>query len=185
MTDPARDTRMRFEDAAKLDPDRDSGELDGGRFVPVTRNTWRHGEIVGNAYALLRAFAREHGGWSVSVGDPGAKLRRDPDTLRGPDVGVIRSDRRPEGSGTEGWLEGAPDLAVEVSGDAQGWPEQMTKALEYLAAGGKMVWLLDAQSERVVVCTPPNAFAVLGGDDELDGGEVLPGFRCRVRQLFE
>lgn len=32
---------------------------------------------------------------------------------------------------------------------------------------------------------PPNTFAVLGSDDELDGGDVLPGFRCRVKQLFE
>lgn len=185
MTDPARDTRMRFEDAETLDPDRDAGELEAGRFVSVTRNPWRHGEIVGNVYALLRAFAREQGGWSISVGEPGTKLRRDPDTLRGPDVGVIRSDRRPEGKGAEGWLEGAPELAVEVSGDAQGWPDQLKKALEYLSAGGKMVWLVDAQSERVVVCTPPNTFAVLGSDDELEGGDVLPGFRCRVKQLFE
>lgn len=176
---------MTFEAAAELDPDVDGGELEAGRFVPVTRNTWHHGEIVGNAYAVLRACARSRSGWSVAVGDPGTKLRRDPPTLRGPDVGLIRAERRPTGKGVEGWLEGAPDLAVEVSGDAPGWSELMKKALEYLGAGSRMVWLLDPDARRVVVCTPPSSVKVLGPDDELDGGEALPDFRCRVTELFE
>ncbi len=186
---------MTFEAAAELDPDVDGGELEAGRFVPVTRNTWHHGEIVGNAYAVLRACARSRSGWSVAVGDPGTKLRRDPPTLRGPDVGLIRAERRPTGKDVEGWLEGAPDLAVEVSGDAPGWSELMKsflarggprdRALEYLGAGSRMVWLLDPDARRVVVCTPPSSVKVLGPDDELDGGEALPDFRCRVTELFE
>jgi Uma2 family endonuclease len=185
MSDLARDRPMTFEDAAQLDPADHGGELEDGRFVRVTRNTWRHGEIVGNVYAVLRAYARSHPGWSVSVGDPGAKLHRDPDTLRGPDVGVIRAERRPAGAGQDGWLDGAPDVAVEVLGDAQRFSELVEKALEYLDAGGKMVLLLDPEPRRAVVCTPPNAVLVLGSDDVLEGGDVLPGFRCSVSELFD
>jgi len=36
----------------------------------------------------------------------------------------------------------------------------------------------------VIVYTPPNAVAVLGADDVLDGGALLPGFSCRVGELF-
>lgn len=176
---------MTFETAAELDPDESAGELNEGRFEAVTRNTWRHGEIVARVCIALGAYTTQHPGWSLSVGDPGAKLRRDPDTLRGPDVGLIRAERRPTGKGADGWLEGAPDLAVEVSGDAQGWSDLMRKALEYLAAGAQMVWLLDPDSRRVVVCTPPNSVNVLGEDDDLDGGEALPGFRSPVKALFE
>jgi Uma2 family endonuclease len=176
---------MSLQDAAELDPHNDPGELEAGRFVPLTRNTWRHGEVVGNVYAVLRAYAKQHGGWSVSVGDPGTKLQHEPATLRGPDVGVVKADRRPVGSGADGWLEGAPDLAVEVSGDSQGWGDLMKKALEYLAAGGKMVWVLDSSSKRLLVITPPNAVAVLGSTDVLSGGELLPGFACVVAELFE
>lgn len=185
MSEPARAGGLSLDDAASLDPASHPGELDEGRFVPVTRDTWRHGEIVGNVYALLRAYAKQHPGWSVSVGDPGTKLQRDPATLRGPDVGVVRADRRPTGTGQHGWLDGAPELAVEVSGDAQGWSEHMQKALEYLAAGGRMVWVLDPASERAIVVTPPNAVTVLGADDRLEAGDVLPGFACEVRELFE
>lgn len=176
---------MTFEAAAELDPDGDPGELEAGRFVPVTRNSWHHGEIVARACIALGTYVAKRAGWSLAVGDPGTKLRREPPTLRGPDVGLIRAERRPTGKGVEGWLEGAPDLAVEVSGDAQSWSELMKKALEHIAAGARMVWLLDPDARRVVICTPPSSVTVLGQDDELDGGEVLLGFRCRVSELFE
>lgn len=176
---------MTFEEAARLDPDMGGGELDDGKWVPVTKNTWQHGEIVAVVSALLYAYAKRNPGWSVATGDPGTKLRRDPDRLRGPDVGIVRKERRPTGRGADGWLEGAPDVAVEVVGDAQAHSDLAKKALEYLAAGAKAVWVVDPEPRRVVVYTPPNATSVLGPDEELDGGEALPGFRCRVAELFE
>ena len=57
--------RMTFEDAARLDPDVMGGELDAGRFVPVTKNTWQHGVIAGNASSLhscVVAFTAATGG---------------------------------------------------------------------------------------------------------------------------
>ena len=186
MGDPAAQRQgMTFEEAARLDPDEQSGELDSGRWMPVTKNTWRHGEIVSNVNVLLRLYARAHPGWSVSVGDPGTKLKRDPDVLRGPDVGIVRADRRPTGKGAEGWLEGAPDVAVEVIGDGQTPSELAKKALEYLAAGAKMVWVLDAEPQQLIVYSPPNHVRVLGPDEILEGADVLPGFACKVRELFE
>jgi Uma2 family endonuclease len=176
---------MTFDAAARLDPDEAPGELDAGRWVPRTKSTWRHGEIAGNVYLLLRLYARENPGWSVSVGDPGTKLGHDPDILRGPDVAIVRAEREPTGRGAEGWLEGAPDVAVEVIGDSQSASELAKKALEYLAAGAKMVWVLDPEPIRLMIFMPPNQIRVLGSDDVLDGGDALPGFSCRIAELFE
>jgi Uma2 family endonuclease len=185
MAQRAIEPQMTFEEAGRLDPDRHPGELDEGRFVPMTRSTWRHGTIVGNVYAALRAYAKAQGGWSVSVGDPGTKLSRAPDVLRGPDVGIVRKEREPVGHGAAGWLDGAPDVAVEVLGDAQPSSVLTAKALEYLAAGAKAVWLLDPEPRQVTVLTPPNAIAVLGPEATLEGGDALPGFSCAVAELFE
>ncbi len=176
---------MTFEEAAVLDPDTHAGELVAGRWVPVTRNTLRHGEILVNIAALLKAYTRVNRAFRVSGGDPGTKLGRQPDVLRGPDVAVVSADRWPEGAGAAGWLEGAPDLAVEVAGDAQPASELARKALEYLAAGGRMVWVVDPSPRRVIVYFPPDHVRVLGPDDEIDGVDVLPGFRCRVAEFFE
>ena len=177
--------RVTFSQAARLDPDVEAGELDQGKWVPVTRNTWRHGVVVGNAYALLRSYARAHPGWSVSVGDPGTKLATDPDVLRGPDVAIVRAERVPQGRGEGGWLDGAPEVAVEEAGDGQSASEHAKKALEYLSAGARAVWVLDADSERVVLYTAPDHVRVLGSGETLDGGEALPGFSCKVAELFE
>lgn len=176
---------MTFEQAAQLDPDRDAGDIVQGEWAHVSKNTWRHSLIVGNAYALLRAYARQQGGWFAGVGDPGTKLSTNPDTLRGPDVGVIRAERFPTGKGAAGWLDGAPDLAVEVAGDGQSGIQLARKGLEYLAAGGRMVWVIDPDAELVVVLTAPDHLRVFGKDDTLDAGDVLPGFTCAVVELFE
>lgn len=174
-----------FEEAASLDPDEQSGEIVRGKLVHVTRNTWRHGVVAGNVYAALRAYARKTSGWSVAVGDPGAKLGRKPDVLRGPDVAVVRAERKPTGRGADGWLDGAPDVAVEVLGDSQKMSELVEKGLEYLAAGARLVWLLDPDARRVVVLTPPDHVRILGPDGALDGGDELSGFSCEIAELFD
>jgi Uma2 family endonuclease len=177
-------TRMTFEEAARLDPDEQPGEIVDGEWLPLLPSTWRHGEIVTTIAFLLKLYAREHPGWSVSTADPGVKLGTAPDRLRGPDVGMVRAERVPTGRGAGGWLEGAPDVAVEVVGDAQTISEMTQKALEYLAAGARMVWIVDAEPRRVVLFTRPDRVRILGGDDVLEGGEVLPGFACKVGELF-
>jgi Uma2 family endonuclease len=174
-----------LEDAAKLDPDEFPAEVVDGRLVPMSKGTWRHGRIMLNAGVVLRVYAKAHGGWIVATGDPGTKLRQDPALLRGPDVGMIRAEREPTGRGVNGWLEGAPDLAVEVMGDDATMSQLVRKALEYLSAGGRLVWIVDPDAEQVMVMTPPNAVRIVGRDDTLDGGDVLPGFTCKVAELFE
>lgn len=185
MSEAAPRNEVSFADAAHLDPDEQGGELDHGEWVPVTRNTWRHGEVTASVVALLKLWARTRPGYSVATGDPGTKLGHDPDLLRGPDVAVVRAERRPVGRGEAGWLEGAPDLAVEIAGDAQSIAGLTRKALEYLRAGAKQVWIVDIEARRVVALTPPDHVRVLGPDDELDGGEAAPAFSCRVTELFE
>ncbi len=174
---------MTLEQAALLDPDKFPGEIVDGRWVPVTGSTWRHGEVAGNVCALLRAYARARTGWSVAVGDPGTKLASD--RMRGPDVAIVSSDRRPTGKGVAGWLDGAPDVAVEIVGDSQSVTELLAKALEFIAAGAKMVWIADAETRQVALITPPGLVRILEADDTLDGGEALPGFACRVAEFFE
>lgn len=175
---------MTFGDAARLDPDDAAGELDAGAWVPMTRNTWRHGQIVSKITFLLMTWSRERPEWIVSTGDPGTKLGHGPDTLRGPDIGVVHRDRMPAGRGEHGWLDGAPDLVVEVLGDAQTMADAVEKALQFLRAGAKIVWLVDREAERVMVMTPPDHTRVAGPQATLDGADALPELRVQVADVF-
>lgn len=131
------------------------------------------------------AYAKSHPGWSISINDPGTKLGTESGSLRGPDVGMVRKERNPTGTGSDGWLAGAPDLVVEVKGDSQQFAELTRKAIEYLGAGASLVWVLDPQAREVVVYTPPDHVRVLRPEDTLDGAQLLPGLNCRVAELFE
>jgi Uma2 family endonuclease len=172
-----------FEDAAALDPEEFLAELEEGRLVPVSRGTWRHGRITGKVYFVLELYARAHPGWVVATADPGSKLRRDPDTLRGPDVGMIRAEREPTGRGANGWLDGAPDLVVEVKGDDATLAELERKAAEYLAAGARLVWVVDPDDELVIALTS-NRRRVVSRHEPLDAGDLLPGFTCNLDEIF-
>jgi Uma2 family endonuclease len=185
MAEPAlQPHKMTFEEAAMLDPDQYPGEVVEGEWIPVTKSTWSHGKIVTKVAVALELYAREHPGWSVATGDPGTRLAHNPATLRGPDVGMAPSERDPTGRGAEGWLDGAPELAVEVCGDTQSIASLTRKALEYLRAGAQMVWLLDPDSKQLILYTPPDHVRVLQSEEVLDGGELLPGFSCRVAEFF-
>jgi Uma2 family endonuclease len=176
---------MTFEEAARLDSDSQAGEIVAGEWVPVTRGTWRHGAIASNVVLLFKLYARQNPGWSVATCDPGAKLGHDPQLLRGPDVAMARTERLPTGKGAEGWLEGAPDVAIEVMSENESASTLTKKALEYLAAGARIVWVVDPEPRRVMVFTPPDHVRIVGAEDSLDGGDALPGFRCTVAEIFE
>lgn len=186
MAEPIpRPTRMTFADAAQLDPDEHPGELVEGEWIPVTRSTYRHAELLVNVAAVLKGYVRRHPEWAAVGGDPGTKVKLEPATLRGPDLAVLRRDRMPSGRGEQGWLEGAPEVVVEILGDAQSMSRMLRKTREYLQAGARLVLLLDPDSEELVAARPPDHFVVLGRDEVLDAGDVLPGFTCPVAGLFE
>jgi Uma2 family endonuclease len=114
----------------------------------------------------------------------GFKLASNPDTVRGPDIAVIRRDRVPSPT-PRGFVTGPPDLAVEVlsPGDRPGDVQQ--KVAEYLARGVSLVVVIDPEASTVSVSRGSTAPVVLSDDDILDLGEVVPGFRCSVREIFE
>jgi len=58
-------------------------------------------------------------------------------------------------------------------------------AVYYLRTGVKMVWLIDPEARSVTVHQPDRGQLFLEPGQELNGGEVLPGFVCRVDDLFD
>jgi Uma2 family endonuclease len=155
-------------------------ELVDGRVVEVSPASWRHGLIAGRIMRALGRWADVHGGEVVSA-DTGFVLHRDPDTLRAPDVAFVCAGRELR-SGP--FVEGSPDIAVEVlSPDARAGATAR-RVRDYLDAGASHVWLVDLENRTVTVHTPPNQAHVLAEGDTLRGGGVLPGFELPIAGLF-
>ncbi|MBY0525806.1 MAG: Uma2 family endonuclease [Gemmataceae bacterium] len=53
-----------------------------------------------------------------------------------------------------------------------------------LQMGVRLVWVIDPQRLRVTVFQPDQEPTVLAPANDLDGGDILPGFCCRVLDLF-
>jgi Uma2 family endonuclease len=116
--------------------------------------------------------------------ETGFKVASDPDTVRAPDVAFVRRERIPERGIPKKFWQGAPDLAVEVLSPGDTYAEVTEKVEGWLDAGAWAVWVIDPKRRDVSVFRPMTDVTRLYDGDELDGGEVVPGFRCKVAEIF-
>lgn len=77
-----------------------------------------------------------------------------------------------------------PDLAVEVVSRGNTDNEMRRKREEYFRSGVQIVWEVYPRSRSVTVYTSPDRFTVVDETEALDGADVLPGFRLKIRDWF-
>ena len=131
---------------------------------------------------FLYTEAADYG--EVFSGDPGYRLERDPDTVRAPDIAWFAPGRIPPGA--TGYPELTPDLCVEVASPSNARADRLLadKARMWLDFGAREVWVLNPEDTTLTRYRAGLAPVVLGADDVLDGGELLPGFTVAVWRLF-
>lgn len=105
--------------------------------------------------------------------------------IRSPDVSLMRRERLPEGKPPVGFIDGAPDLAVEIVSPSEDQKDLLQKVGEYFESGAQEVWLLFPERKQVYRYRAPLDVEVLHENDTLTGGDLLPGFAVRVGELFE
>jgi Uma2 family endonuclease len=105
--------------------------------------------------------------------------------LRMPDVAFIARESFPGGKLPKGPAPAiAPDLAVEVLSKSNTKKEIARKLDEYFASGTRLAWIVDPKSKTIRGHTSPTESTRLEGEAVLDGGNVLPGFRLPLADLF-
>ena len=171
------------EDLYALPDDDRRYELVEGRLVVSEPPGWAHGTIAAHIAVTLSLFVRSRRLGVVAV-ESGHVLARRPDTVRGPDVSFLRTERLPAREVAHRYHEGAPDLAVEILSPDDRATEVARKVAGYLRAGTQAVWVLDPESRTLVVHTPDGIARLHTTDDTVDGGDALPGFSATVAALF-
>jgi Uma2 family endonuclease len=141
--------------------------------------------VGGRLFHLLSRHLDAHpGGW-VLPGDAGYRcFPGRPRLVRKPDVSFVRAGRFPGERLPRGDCTFAPDLAVEVVSPNDLFDEVDHKIVEYLGAGVRLVWVIGPEARTVHVYHAGGAALLVGDGQELDGGDVLPGFRCTLADLF-
>ncbi len=108
----------------------------------------------------------------------------DPGRVRKPDVSFIRYGRLPGGVLPKGWIRIRPDLAVEVASPNDLVDELDEKLADYDKAGVPLIWVIYLGSRQVMVYRADGTVNRLRENDELSGEDVIPGFRCTVREIL-
>ncbi len=157
-------------------------ELLDGVPIPMSPPGYRHGRAAVKIVVELHTQGEARG--LGEVGDEVAiVLRRNPDRVVGADAVFLLPTSLPARLSPEGYLESVPDIVVEVRSKNDTAPEVEAEVGEYLAAGGKAVWVLDPDAQTVTTHTPAAPPVVFGPADTLTS-PLLPGFAVPVIELF-
>ena len=143
-----------------------------------------HGRVAMRVAWPLAQHVEDNGLGALYAAETGFVLETDPDTVRAPDVAFVRRERVEEVGETAGFFPGAPNLAVEVVSPGDTYAEVEGKVAEWLAAGCRMVIVADGSNRAVRVHRSSTDVTTLTGDDQVDGADVVPGWRVSVRRLF-
>jgi len=144
---------------------------------------FEHGRIASRLCYCLEQFVRQRQLGVVTGAETGFHIAHRPDTVRAPDVGFVRNERVPAAT-VCGFFDGPPDLAVEVLSPDDRSAEVAAKVADWLASGSTAVWLVDPAKRTVGIYRRESPPRVLSASDELDGQDVLPGFRLPVAEIF-
>ncbi|HEY3081123.1 MAG TPA: Uma2 family endonuclease [Chloroflexota bacterium] len=159
-------------------------ELVRGEVRTMSPTQDPHGRAAASVALHLGRFLFDNPIAELRAAETGFLLGRDPDIVRAPDVAVIRAERLPPEGVARGFFEGAPDVVVEVVSPGDTAADVQEKVGQWLAAGAQLVWVVYLRGPSLVVHLPGGTSRTLGAEDEVDGGEVLPGFRMPVRDLL-
>ena len=132
---------------------------------------------------FIHSFLDQHN-LGIVLGEAGT-LRILPEQVRIADVAFIRWERFPNGKLPHEPVPAlAPDLAIEVLSKGNTEPEMHRKLRDYFAAGVRLVWYIDPESQTATAYTAADQSTAIGRDGVLDGGDVLPGFTLSLTELF-
>lgn len=166
-------------------PNRKDFELVDGQLVERkmgNKSNW----IATRLARLLGNYVEEHQlGW-VFTSEAGFRLdSARPNNVRKPDVSFVRFGRLPDEQPAEAYEYLAPDLAVEVTSPGDTVHELEEKLTEYLGAGVREVWVINSELKTAKVYRPDGSILPVPENGVLDGGSVVPGFRCPLPELMK
>jgi Uma2 family endonuclease len=160
-------------------------EVVGGQVLEKTMGSFETG-IASILFEILGPFARSHRLGQL-FNEMLFRINIAEDLQRRPDVAFVSDarwpiNRRPPRDAV--W-EMVPDLTIEVISKSNSAFDVLKKLHEYFDAGVRRVWVIYPEQAEVYDYSNPKQVQILGVGQELEGGELLPGFRVPVAALFE
>jgi Uma2 family endonuclease len=165
-------------------PDGQSYELVDGQLVE-RKMGFESGWVGSRLLVRLGRYGEEHELGDAVSSEVGYQcFPHRPGLVRKPDVSFVRHGRLPGAALPKGWARIPPDLAVEVVSPNDLYEELEEKLDDYEKAGVPLIWVISPKSRKVMVYRADGSVSRLREDDELSGEDVIPGFRCPIREIL-
>lgn len=158
-------------------------EIWEGELIEVSPSGGKSASIAFNVGGLLFDYAKGLGLGYFTNAEGGFVLSRNPHTVVAPDIGFISAQRLPEGP-PDSFIEGRPDLAIEIISKTDEPGQIRRKQRIYDQYRVPMVWWIDPQECTVTVHELGKPPRVLDEAATLSGEDVLPGFSLSVERIF-
>jgi Uma2 family endonuclease len=160
-------------------------EVVDGRIVEK-RMSARETEIASLLVEFLAPFLRMHR-LGKAVAEMLFRINSETDLRRRPDVAFVSHNRWPFNRRIPKVVpwDMIPDLAVEVISESNSAYEVQKKLHDYFDAGVRRVWVVYPDQAEVYVYSSPKQVVIIGLGQELDGGDLIPGFTLPVATLFQ
>jgi len=160
-------------------------EIVNGELVDMGNSGALHGYICSLLLAALASYVLPKKLGVILDSSTAFKMKNG--NRRSPDISFFAKERL-QGM-TElpsGFLDGAPDLAVEVLSPGNTVEEMHDKLVEYFENGTRLAWIIHPSEHYVLVYrSAQEPDRLLKSVDSLDGEEVIPEFTLPVADLFQ
>jgi Uma2 family endonuclease len=171
-------TSLTFEDFEKLPDSPGKRELLDGELIEMPPPKTKHTKIQERIFRALDLYVLDNNLGDVHM-EAGYKLGNRHWVQPDVSLASVEQDRA---SDPEGYLEGAPRLAVKVISQANTAESIDRKIAKYFEYGGEEVWVFYPKTRRVWLYRRNNSLAV-EHNDELTSA-LFPGWVLNLAKVF-
>jgi Uma2 family endonuclease len=160
-------------------------EIVNGELIDMGNSGAKHGYVCSILMILLGGYVRIQKLGAMFDSSTAFKMKSG--NKRSPDISFVAKERL-QGLDDipDGFLEGAPDLAVEILSPSNTVEEIHNKLVEYFENGSRLVWVINPKEKYVLVYrSSQEPDRLLKSIDSLDGEEIVPEFSLAIAELFQ
>ncbi|NCJ05579.1 Uma2 family endonuclease [Synechococcales cyanobacterium C] len=159
-------------------------EIINGELIDMGNSGALHGYVCSTLMILLGGYVRIQKLGAMFDSSTAFKMKNG--NKRSPDISFFAKERLQGITELPSFLEGAPDLAIEVLSPGNTVEEIHDKLVEYFENGTRLVWIIHPTEHYILVYrSAQEPDRLLKSADSLDGEDVIPGFTLPVADLFQ
>ena len=160
-------------------------ELLDGELIRMSPAGFEHGSIALKLAWPIARYVEEHQLGIVCAAETGFLLKRNPDTVRAPDLAFVSQARVDRVGPVKGYWPGCPDLVAEVVSPHDIDSEVQEKALAWIEAGCRIVWIVDPKLKHVTEYRSETTIRVFTVKDRLAASDVFGDWFIEIGKLFQ